>query len=181
MWVVNILIALDTELVRSAKAGDQDSFTQLYEQVSSELYKVALCTVGSAFDAEDVVSDTFLEAYKGIRGLRDESSFRPWIMRILYIRCKRKIKEIIELKAGRDLDEFFDLPSGDVQVEELVEQRTDIGKALATLSQEERLVVTLSVLEGYTTKEIAYILGHPHGTVSSKLHRTLAKLRKQLS
>ncbi len=179
--VVETLANLDLQLVRQAKAGDKESFTQLYEQMAAELYKVALFTVGSSFDAEDVVSDTFLEAYKGIHSLRDEGSFRPWIMRILHIRCKRKIREIIGRKSGQDIDEFYDLPAPGAAVEELIEQRTAVGKAMQALSYEERLIVTLSVLEGYTIREIAQVLGHPQGTVSSKLHRTLAKLRKALS
>ena len=84
-------------------------------------------------------------------------------------------------KSGQDIDEFYDLPAPGAAVEELIEQRTAVGKAMQALSYEERLIVTLSVLEGYTIREIAQVLGHPQGTVSSKLHRTLAKLRKALS
>ena len=80
---------IETEPVRSARLGDKESFAQVYDQVAMDLYKVALYTLGNAHDAEDVVSETFIEAYKGIKNLRDDSSFKPWIMRILSIRCHR--------------------------------------------------------------------------------------------
>ena len=54
----------------------------LYDQVAKDLYRVALYTLGNPQDAEDVVSETFLEAYKGLRNLRDDSKFKAWIMRI---------------------------------------------------------------------------------------------------
>ena len=53
-------------------------------------------------------------------------------------------------------------------------------EALKTLTPQERQIVVLSVIYGYTTKEVAQMLGHPQGTVSSKLHRSLAKLRTVL-
>jgi RNA polymerase sigma-70 factor (ECF subfamily) len=55
--------------------------------------------------------------------------------------------------------------------------RADVFAAMNTLTVQERQIVVLSVLQGYTTKEIAAILSCPHGTVSSKLHRTLIKLK----
>ena len=120
-----------TQLVTQAQAGSRAAFGELYESLAGDLYRMALYTLGSQQDAEDAVADTFAEAWKGIKNLREPEAFRSWMFRILSARCKRQI-------------------------------------------------VLLSVLEGYTMREIASMLEMPQGTVSSKLSRSLKKLRLQL-
>ncbi len=171
---------VDVGLIRTAKIGDKESFSALYEQVAPDLYKFALYTLGNAHDAQDAVSETFLEAYKGIGKLRDESSFKPWIMKIASIRCKRKIGQYVKDRPNIDLDELLENPSDSVSLEEELTQKSAVYEALTQLNPQERMIVILSVVQGYTTKEISQILACPHGTVSSKLHRTLKKLRSML-
>ena len=154
---------INLEYVSRAKQGDAQSFAMLYDQVAKDLYRVALYTLGNPQDAEDVVSETFLEAYKGLRNLRDDSKFKAWIMRILSIRCKRKISSYITAKQQISLDDFIETPG-------------DVSEVL----RENPSVRVLSAVQGYTTREIGEILDLPHGTVSSKLYRTLIKLRKKL-
>ena len=168
---------VDVGAVRRAREGNIESFEMVYAQVAPDLYKVALYTLGDAHDAEDAVSEAFLEAFKGIKNLRDENRFVPWIMKILSIRCKRKIGQYIKDKNSIDIDEIINLsaPDGDLT------QRTEVLSALNQLKPEERMIVVLSVLQGYTTREIAGFLSCPLGTISSKLHRSLKKLREILS
>lgn len=171
---------VSTQYVKLAREGDKQSFALLYDQVAKDLYRVALYTLGNAHDAEDVVSETFIEAYKGIKNLREDDKFRAWIMRILSIRCKRRIAKYIERKQEIDMEEFIETPE-DVSPETAdCSERLTVLAALDTLAQDERTIVVMSVLQGYTTREIGEILGVPHGTVSSKLYRTLMKLRKKL-
>lgn len=171
---------LDVNIVRQARAGDEDSFTKLYEAIATDLYRFALYTLGNPQDAEDVVSETFIEAYKGLPKLRDETLFKPWIFKILSVRCKRKIKLYIQGKNTLDLEDYLNLESGEGDLSQEAAIRSDVLQALQALTVQERQIVILSVLQGYTTKEIAQILSCPHGTVSSKLHRTLHKLREML-
>jgi len=168
---------VDAGAVRRAKEGNIESFEMVYSQVAPDLYKVALYTLGNTHDAEDAVSETFLEAFKGIRNLRDENSFRPWIMKILSIRCKRRIGQYVKDKNSIDIDEILDLSSNEGDPS----QKAEVLTALDQLNHDERLIVVLSVLQGYTSKEIGSILSCPQGTVSSKLHRSLKKLRAMLS
>ena len=173
-------MAIDVSKVEAAKRGDKDSFSQVYDEIASDLYKVALYTLGNPHDAEDVVSEAFVEAYKGISKLRDANSFKPWMMKILSIRCKRKIAEYVKGKNVFDIETFITTLSEDVDVSADVSEKVTVTSALNRLNFQEREIVVLSVLQGYTTKEIAEILGSPQGTISSKLHRSLAKLRKML-
>ena len=172
---------IDIEKVEAAKKGDKDMFAQVYDAVAPDLYKVALYTLGNPHDAEDVVSDTFLDAYKGIPQLRDPSKFKFWIMKILSAKCKRKISEYIRRKTHIDLESFTagfgELPDLTADMTE----RTEVIQALGRLSEQERMLISLAVVQGYTIRATASIIGAPQGTVSSKLHRSLGKLRKMLS
>ena len=162
---------INLEYVSRAKQGDAQSFAMLYDQVAKDLYRVALYTLGNPQDAE---------AYKGLRNLRDDSKFKAWIMRILSIRCKRKISGYITAKQQISLDDFIETPDDVSEETADCSDRVTLSQALSELAPDERAVVVLSAVQGYTTREIGEILDLPHGTVSSKLYRTLIKLRKKL-
>ena len=123
---------IETELVRSARLGDKESFAQVYDQVAMDLYKVALYTLGNAHDAEDVVSETFIEAYKGIKNLRDDSSFKPWIMRILSIRCKRRIGGYVKEKGNIDIEECINAPAEEGDLAGSASERVTAGQPIGT-------------------------------------------------
>ena len=171
---------IDAETVRLAREGDERSFSQLYDAVAPQLYKFALYTLGNPHDAEDVVSETFMEAYRGLPKLRDDAAFKPWITKILSIRCKRKIGDYVKNKNIYDIDDFINLTEDDSDLTGEASGKIMLSGAMAQLSYEERSIVILSVLQGYTTREIAQIMGSPHGTVSSKLYRSLKKMKKYL-
>ena len=173
-------VKLDTALVLGAQKGGQEGFTKLYQAVAPSLYRTALYTLGNSHDAEDVVSETFIEAYRGLSGLRDPQAFMPWIYRILSARCNRKIRDYVRARNEMDIDEMLQLPGEQSEFSETVLQRTDLLRALQDLSEEERQIVVLSAVEGYTAREIAGIVGSPQGTVSSKLFRAFKKMRKYL-
>ena len=159
--------------IERARNGDREAFGRLYEAVALDLYRMALYTLGDPQDAEDMVAETFLEAWKGIHNLRETDRFRQWMLRILSVRCKRRVARYIQEKGNIDIDDY--LEEG---VPDTGGPRAEVRDAMARLAPDERQIVLLSVLEGYTMREIAGMLGLPQGTVSSKLHRTLKKLRQ---
>jgi len=169
---------IDTAVVRAAKQGDPESFAKVYEYFAPELYRTALFTLGNEADAQDAVSETFLEAYKGIHNLRDEASIRRWMLTILSARCKRHIADYIQQRKNSDIDEMIDLPAP--QNTQPNADHISALDALGALSAEERQIVVLSAVMGYKTREIAQMLELPHGTVSSKLYRSLKKLKTVL-
>lgn len=173
-------MVIDIQLIEAARLGDKDSFAQVYHTITPDLYKVAYYTLGNSHDAEDAVSEAFIEAFRGVTRLRDANSFKPWIMKILSIRCKRKIAGYVKNKQVFDIEDFMTTLSDEGDVAEDVARQVTVMSAMARLNPQERQIVALSVLQGYTTREIAEIMATPQGTISSKLHRTLAKLRKML-
>ncbi len=173
-------MVIDWAKVEAARQGDKESFAQVYDSIAPDLYKVALYTLGNTHDAEDVVSEAFIEAWKGVANLRDAQSFKPWMMRILSVRCKRKIADYVRHKNTFDIENFTAALAGEEDLSSDVSESVTVAGAMARLSADEREIVILSVLQGYTTKEIARIMGSPQGTVSAKLYRALAKLRKMI-
>lgn len=168
-----------SSLVHRAKQGDTEAYGELYAEIYKDLYRFAYYTLGNREDAEDAVSEAFLEGFRGLKNLRDEASFKPWIMRIISIRCKRRIKQYVSNRRNIDPEDIsehtiaFDLNTDN-------DERLSLLSALSTIDQSERTILVLAVVEGYKTREIAEILGCPQGTVSSKLYRTLKKLRAEL-
>ena len=176
-----VVMKVNNELVIKASRGDKAAFSELYYSCYNDLYKFALYTLGDAEDAADVVSDTFVEIWKGIGKLRDEKSFSSWAFRILSIRCKKEISNLIKRKSVHNIDDLTETPLfGSENIEEDISENVSLSSALSKLEGDERMIVVLSVLHGYTNKEIAEMIGKPQGTVSSKLHRTYAKLREML-
>ena len=167
-----------TQLVTEAQAGSRAAFGELYESIAGDLYRMALYTLGSGPDAEDAVADTFTEAWKGLKNLQEPEAFRSWMFRILSARCKRQIGKIVTRKKEIDRDSYYE--TAEEAVPETATRRAELREALESLSPEERQIVLLSALEGYTMREIAEMLSLPQGTVSSKLSRSLKKLRHQL-
>jgi RNA polymerase sigma-70 factor (ECF subfamily) len=173
-------LIFDIEKVNAAKHGDKDAFAQVYDCVAPDLYKVALYTLGNTHDAEDVVSETFIEAYRGIGKLREPASFKFWILKILSARCKRKIAEYVKGKSHVDIDDFAANLAEASDTGYDGSERVTVLEALGTLSEQERLIIGLAVVQGYSMREVAGMIGSPQGTVSSKLHRALGKMRKMV-
>lgn len=159
-----------SEDVRLAVKGDTDAFSRLYSRVYKDLYHIALYSLKNAHDASDAVSDTVMDAFCSIGKLRDENAFRSWIMRILSAKIKQKQKEYINF--SEELDESI---SGDFDYDSF-----ELREAVENLDGESRLMLSLSVLGGYSCGEISRICSVKEGTVRSRLSRIRKRLRIEL-
>ncbi|MBQ5311014.1 MAG: sigma-70 family RNA polymerase sigma factor [Oscillospiraceae bacterium] len=168
-----------TASVQKAQAGDTQAFAELYSLVYKDLYRIALMNLNNEHDASDAVSDAVLEAYTNIRKLRDANAFKAWMMTILTAKIKNKQKEYIR---NRDLrEDIEDLE--DVQPDETTDIKFDgvlLTNAMAELSADERMVLSLNIVSGYTSEEIAGMTGISANTVRSKAARAKEKLKKLL-
>lgn len=158
--------------VKAARRGDAEAFARLYQAVYKDLYRIALCSLRNSHDACDAVSDTVMDAFCSIGRLRDEKAFRGWIMQILAAKIKRKQQD------------YYNIPS---DIEESLNEGEDfdylsfeVREALENLDSESRLILSMSVLCGYTSEEIARICGIKAGTVRSRLARIRQLLRVRL-
>lgn len=163
------------ELVKAAKAGDAGAFAGLYEGIYKDLYRFALYTLRNEADAEDAVSEAVTDAFAAIKNLRSEEAFKAWMFRILSNKCKNKLKEYtrkhVELEAAEGL----------VYREEDLAQSLYIRKLFGELADEERMIVSMHVFGGYTSREIARILHMNANTVRTKESRALKKLAGRMN
>ena len=166
-----------TELVSQARQGDAEAFGCLYKMVYQDLFRYAVYCLGSTEEAEDAVQETALEAFRGIARLKKAESFRGWIFTILYARCNRHIARLIVRRNESDIDTCV-TPSDDFAQNQDLSIR--LREAVGRLPAEDRRLVMLSVVGGFSGHEIAALLKRPEGTLRSRLHRTLKKLRALL-
>ena len=170
-----------TASVRRAQAGDAGAFAELYSLVYKDLYRIALLNLNNQHDASDVVSDTVLEAYTSISKLRDEKAFKAWIIKILTVKIKNKRKEYKEINNFReDVDDLSDVEEAAVR-KEIDFGGIEVMEGFKQLSEEERMVLSLSVVSGYKSEEIARMFGTNANTVRSKVARAKARLKQLLT
>lgn len=169
-----------TASVRRAQAGDPKAFAELYSLVYKDLYRIALLNLNNQHDASDVVSDTVLEAYSSIAKLRDEKAFKAWITKILTIKIKNKRREYSQINNFREELEDLDKDMSDTAAEINIDSM-NVMEGFKQLSAEERMVLSLSVVSGYKSEEIARMFGTNANTVRSKVARAKSKLKQLIT
>lgn len=160
-------------LVSRAKNGDAHAFATLYETYYTELYRFAVCLMKNATAAEDAVSSAVLKAYENLPGLRKNESFKSWLFQITANECRTQMKKTTV--------SFEDSSQTEVPVQETGYAASEVSEFLSILTEEERLVITLSVFAGYNSREIARAVHKREGSVRSIKSRALARLRKVIT
>ncbi|TWU58552.1 ECF RNA polymerase sigma factor SigH [Rubripirellula tenax] len=170
-----------TLLVLRAQAGDRDAADSLLRVHQDELFGYLMKTLGDRSDAEDVLQTTLLQVVRKIRWLREPLRFRSWMFCI----ASRQVYRITKLQRQKHefsnsdiFEEVSETELGDSQHQDLIMQ---IPKWLDRLTPNGREVIYLHYLEGFTSEEVADILGIPLGTVKSRISYSLACIRKQIN
>ncbi|MHB1536015.1 MAG: sigma-70 family RNA polymerase sigma factor [Acidimicrobiales bacterium] len=174
--------------------ADQARFAEQAMEHMGSLYSAALRMTRNPADAEDLVQETYLKAYRGFGSFQQDTNLKAWLYRILTntfintYRAKKRRPEQTELDDVEDLYLYRRLggleavAAGRSAEEEVLEHFTDgdIKAALEALPEQFRIAVLLADVEGFSYKEIAEILDIPIGTVMSRLHRGRKALQKML-
>ncbi len=163
-------------LVIKAKEGNIEAFGILYETYSKDMYRFALYYLGSPTLAEDCVSDCVLTAFQKIGTLKKASAFKSWLFKILYNCCNKSLTEKIRARETVEYSSLIDLCKEDSDQSEII----SLKNSLEMLTEEERTIILLSYVAGYTSKEIGKMLKLKDSTVRSKLMRSTEKLRQLL-
>jgi len=178
----------DEELVRKAQGGDERAFGGLVSRYETKVYSLALKMIRNPEDAEDVLQDTFLRAYRGIKSFRGHSTFSTWIYRITansaLMRLRRKQLPIVSIEDAEERDapvNIADWAPG--PVEQLLSRETQqvMGQAIEELPPEFRQVFVLRDIEELSNAEVAEILELSVAAVKSRLHRARLKVRDRLA
>lgn len=181
----------DRDLLTRLRAGDMTACTDCIALHSDSLYGLALRLVNDEAEAEDVVQETFLNAFKSIRNFDGRASLGTWLFRITYnnalMRLRRHKPDTVEIdqplylegeEVPRQLFDWCCLPEEDFMTSEA---QAKIQAAIRQLSEPLRVVFTLRDIQGLSTNEVAEILDLTESAVKVRLHRARLALRETLS
>jgi RNA polymerase sigma-70 factor (ECF subfamily) len=174
--------------------ADPATFADLAMPYMSALYAAAMRMTRNPADAEDLVQETYLRAYRGFGGFKEGTNLKAWLYKILtntfinQYRAKKRRPEQVDLDDTEDFYLFRRLGG----LEAIDAARTpetevldaipdaEVKQALESIPEQFRMAVILCDIEGFSYKEIADILDIPIGTVMSRLHRGRKQLLRRL-
>lgn len=174
------VIDLHNDLVTRCKVGDQDAHYQLYKLYSKGMYNVAFRIVRNEDEANDVLQEAFISAFRNLERFRAEATFGAWIKRIVVNEAinalkRKKFEPIPE-------DNRWDVAEEETPLEYADELTVDrVKRNIALLPDGYRSVLSLYLLEGYDHQEIGEIMGISESTSKSQLNRAKTKLRELLT
>ncbi len=183
----------EQELINSAKNGDAEAFGVMVERYMPRALAFARQMTGSAEDAQDMVQEAFIRAYRGIGSFKGESGFYGWFIRVLYNLCidhlrrAALIKKVFIFSSSRDEEDEEDpmgqvpdphpesMPDGGLERKEL---RAALTGAIRRLPGRQREVFLMKHSAGMKLSEIASALGISEGAVKAHLVRAVTALRR---
>ena len=174
----------DQSLVNQAAAGSRDAFDELVVRYRRRVYNLVRALTGGDSEAEDLVQDVFIRAYRAIGGFRGDSAFRSWLYRIAINVVhthvdKRRLRDAVLVAPAGDDDPMDEVATTD-DLEQTLLRRQVIDRALGTLPEELRVLIVLRDVQGLKYDEIADVVKTPRGTVESRLFRARQRLRPLL-
>lgn len=168
-------IDIHAGLILRCKKNEPAAQAEIYKLYARAMYNVSLRIVGSREDAEDVLQESFVSAFRSIEGFRSESSFGAWLKRIVINRSLNQIRGKVHFK---EVDDEIHAYAEEEEQEESPYGVTELKEALAQLPSGFRTVFTLYMFEDYSHKEIAETLEISEGTSKSQLNRAKKKLKE---
>lgn len=177
----------EKELIRKAKRGDDVSFTILIEQCKTKAYNIALRYMRNEQDALDALQESFIKIFRYLEKFNEESKFDTWVYRIVVNTCmdmlRKNNKLMTESLHASDGEEEYTVEIADSQPTpwEALEQKEKAEFVLACLNllgQEQREILILRDVQGFSYDEISDILQCSLGTIKSRINRARKRLKE---
>ncbi len=166
---------IHADIIEKCRRGDREAHYQLYRLYSRSMYNVGYRIVNNEEEAEDVLQEAFISAFRSLNHYRGDATFGSWLKRIV---VNKAINVLKRRKAERlPDDDRFDVPEREEASEEFQFTVDQVRDAIAKLPDGYRSVLSLYLLEGYDHSEIAEILGISESTSKSQFNRSKKKLR----
>lgn len=170
-----------TDLIRLTLSGNKEAYSELYDKTIQEVYKTAHFLIEDKTDVDDIVQEIYIQLYESLRKNDIEKPFRPWLIglaikQIHSYRRKRWMRLRIVKKAEEQRKPIQIDFSNDV-VSKISNQK--LIELIHKLPYKLKQVIILRYLHDYTQEEVAHILHIPIGTVRSRIHAALKKLRQK--
>ncbi len=178
--------------IEALRTGDREAFARFVDETSAHIYRVALKILGNEQDAEDVLQETYLKAFRSLRDFEGRSSLSTWIYRIavneaLMVIRRRKVQTVSlddsydeeePVSEGMMITDWCCLPESDLLT---AEAQGFMDQAIQKLPMNLRIVFIMRDLEGLSIQETAEALGVSEGVVKTRLLRATLRLRQELS
>jgi RNA polymerase sigma-70 factor, ECF subfamily len=175
----------DRASVARVRDGDSEAFRSLVDRHSRYVYNLAYRMTGSAQDAEDVVQEAFLKAYRQLGRFEARADFRTWLHRIAVNCCIDLIRARRSKEVGQDVADLENEPvdptspplAGPDRLLMSVEIRERVTAGMAQLTAAERVAFTLRHVEGLSIKEVAEAMGLKSEAAKNSIFRAIRKMR----
>jgi RNA polymerase sigma-70 factor (ECF subfamily) len=179
----------DRTFVARARSGDSDAFRVLVERHSRTLFRLAYRMTGNEQDAEDVVQESFLRAYRQFAKFDERASFGTWLYRIVancsldLVRARKRRSDQLKPQTEEEDDPMQSLPAADPNPERMAlsgEVRDRVTAAMEDLSPTERTAFVLRHFEGMCIEDVSRVLECQPGAAKHSVFRAVQKLRRAL-
>ncbi len=177
--MAEVQLDIHKKIIEASKTGDSRAQYRLYQLYSKAMYNVCMRIMNNREDAEDMLQESFTEAFIKLDTFRYEATFGAWLKRIVVNRCLNHLK-----RRNPEISTVDDLISYDQEEVQFEDNELDINKiqrAIEKLPDGYRVIFSLYLLEGYDHGEIAHIMGITESTSKTQLHRAKAKLKELLN
>src|ERR1041384_8313897 len=181
-------LSTDEIIVERALTGDAEAFGEIVRRWERRIFALTYGMLGREEDARDATQETFLAAFRNLRGFRGEAKVSSWLHRIAVNQCITRQRRAavrkesgLDVEAEKDAAKFSAPPAASpVRVAEGHEQTAAVRRAVNSLPVELRQVVVMKEFEELTFREIADALDVPLSTVKSRLYTALKQLQMRL-
>ncbi len=168
-------VHIHQEIIEKCRQGDRDAHYQLYKLYSRSMYSIGYRIVNNEAEAEDVLQEAFINAFNSLHHYRGDATFGSWLKRIV---VNKAINVLKRRKTERfPENEDFDVPEEGETQQEFKFSIEQVKRAIESLPDGYRSVLSLYLLEGYDHSEIAEIHGISESTSKSQFNRSKKKIR----
>ena len=182
------------EVIENCKAGDEKAFTEIVLHSQKKVFNIAYRMLGNLEEAKDLAQEVFISVFESIKDLKEEIKFDAWLTQITLNHCRNRWKYLkrrqyfnsdslddpIETEDGRLPRAVVD-PSDNPEI--LYEKKSIqqfIQRGLLKLKEDQRELLVLRDLQGFSYEEMAELLSLPEGTIKSRLHRARMDFKEVL-
>ncbi len=185
---------IQKEVIENCKAGEEKAFSEIVLHRQKKVFNIAYRMLGNSEEAKDLAQEVFISVFESIKDLREEIKFDAWLTQITLNHCRNRWKYLkrrqyfnsdslddpVETEDGSVPRAIYDPSDNPETVFEKKMIRELIQRGLLKLKEDQRELVVLRDLLGYSYEEMGETLGLPEGTIKSKLHRARMDLKEVL-
>ena len=181
--IISEMQQVDVDIIRKCKAGDKTAFRCVVQNCQGMVYSLSLKMLADVEEAKDVVQDTFIKVWQNIGSYDDRYGFNTWVYTIASRLCLDRLRKVRAIGPSGEDERIFETVADDSDPERQLESSewVSVIKVMANeLSGKQKLVFTLSQLEGLETDQIIEITGLDADQIKSNLYAAKKNIRERL-